>query len=240
MVVDHAPQGLEVAPDPRAGIIRQRDPGERPALEWRDEKEAHDLPGHAAYLRVRRRPLQHKAVDELRVNDGQFHQHLATERIANKGCALHADLMHPGSQRIGKLAHRERLRRLVAQAEAGQVRCVDLQVRGEMLCERDHVAARHPEPVDQDHGQAVIRHGVDRNSGMHGDAADAVASRCEAPMVYCAPLAHTPSGCRSDHGQTERSPGDHRSDPPPEYFHLPALPIATMVIRAIALTSRLP
>lgn len=65
--------------------------------------------------------LQHEAADELWVMECQFDRHLAAERITYKGCTLQSDLVHPGSQRIRELANGERLRRLFAQAEAGQI-----------------------------------------------------------------------------------------------------------------------
>ena len=53
---------------------------------------------------------------------------------------------------IGEFANGEHVPGLVAQAEAGQVGSVDLQVRAKMPCERDHVSAGHSQPMDQDHG----------------------------------------------------------------------------------------
>ncbi|KQO51658.1 hypothetical protein ASF08_02665 [Methylobacterium sp. Leaf85] len=178
-VVDHAPQGQDVASDAGTGIIRERHPGERPALERCDGEEADHLPDQVARLRVRRGPLQHEALHELGVNQREFDQHFAAERIPHKGCALHPGRCHEGRQCIRELANRERAARLFAQSEAGQVGSIDLDMRGEMICQRDHVPARHPEPMDEDDGYAVIRHSIERDAGMHRPAVDSDPPRFE-------------------------------------------------------------
>lgn len=80
-----------------------------------------------------------------------------------------------------------------------------------MLRKRDHVAARHSEPVDQDNGQTVVRYGIDRDTGVYLDAADAVVSRRKPSKAYSEPLPRLPRRCGLDHGQGLAS---RRSDPP--------------------------
>ena len=83
-----------------------------------------------------------------------------------------------------------------------------------MPCERDHVAAGHPEPVDQDHGQTVIRYGVNRDAGMHRLAVDADLPHRKAAQIRASGLPGTPPSQGIDQNSTGDDPAGRHEDPP--------------------------
>lgn len=98
--------------------------------------------------------------------------------------------------------------------------------------ERDYVAAGHPEPVDEDHGQAVIGYAVDGDPSVHRPAVDADRPG-RLPAQMCASvLTGTPPSQGFHQSQTGQNPAGRYNDPPQAHSRLPVLAKACLELNA--------
>jgi hypothetical protein len=168
---------------------------------------AHRQPGRCVRLRVEGGPHEDQALDGGRVAGGEIDRDLAAEGDPDHDRGRQLVVEQPVAQGVRQARHVERVDRLIAHAEAGQIGSEDRPASAERPDQGLERAARG-EAVDQDdrrrlelRGGAVPVGGSFLELARHADE-DAIPARMRPTPVYavaarsnCHPRANIPANC---------------------------------------------